>query len=201
LLAAACTDDLTDWIDTMATPGTEAFEHSLQRWRETGSIPWLVASLSKIKANNPEAAALMSAAAKLDQSSPAYVSTSFHEVRLALEAGKSDQARAQLDDLLNRHRGRLPASSLNLFLSLRMRLAKNLQEFLTYAQRLPAGFSWNEDEREMAADLGEDSELESNRWPDAFRSRRNAESERTISPQCPATSGGEQALPSICGAM
>lgn len=160
LLAAALrTDDLTDWIDTMATPGTEAFEHSLQRWRETGSIPWLVASLSKIKANNPEATALISAAERLDQSSPAYVSTSFHEVRLALEAGKSAEARAQLDDLLNRHRGRLPASSLNLFLSLRMRLAKNLQEFLTYAQRLPAGFSWNEDEREMAADLGEDSEL------------------------------------------
>lgn len=151
-------DDLTDWIDTVETPGTEALDHSLQRWHETASIPWLVAALSKIQSHNSQATALISAAAKLDQNSAAYASTSFHRVRLALEAGKSDQARAQLDDLLARQKARLPASSLNLFLGLRMRLAKNLTEFLTFAQRLPAGFSWNEDERELAADLGDDSD-------------------------------------------
>ena len=89
----------------------------------------------------------------------AFPSTAFHQVRLALEAGRFDQARAQLDDLLIRYKGRLPVASLNLFLSLRMRLARNLQEFLLYAQRLPAGFSWNDDEREMAADLAEDSDF------------------------------------------
>ena len=72
-----------------------------------------------------------------------------------MESGKIDQARAKLDELLAKHKARLPASSVNLFLSMRMRLASNLAEFLTYAPRLPAGFSWNEDEREMAADLSE----------------------------------------------
>ena len=152
-------DDLTDWIDTIETSGTEALEHSLQRWHETSSIPWLVAAISKVKSDNPQAAALISAAGKMDQASPAAASTSFHQVRLALEAGKLDQARTQLDQVLTRQKGQLPVSSLNLFLSLRMRLAKGLPEFLTYAQRLPAGFSWNEDEREMAADLTDDSEL------------------------------------------
>jgi len=42
-----------------------------------------------------------------------------------------------------------------------MALAVNLNEFLTYAQRLPAGFSWNDDGREMPADLK--AEDESNR--------------------------------------
>lgn len=152
-------DDLTDWIDTIETSGPEALEHSLQRWQETSSIPWLVASLSKVHASNPQAAALIAAAGKIDQASPAFASTSFHQVRLALEAGKLDQARLQLDQVLAKHKSRLPASSVNLFLSLRMRLAKDLAEFLNYAQRQPAGFSWNEDEREMAADLAEDSDL------------------------------------------
>ena len=152
-------DDLTDWVDTIETPGTEALDHSLQRWHDTSSIPWLVAALGKIKFDHPQAAALISAAAKVDQSAAAYASTSFHQVRLALEAGKFDQARGQLDSLLARQKGKLPVSSLNLFLSMRMRLARNLPDFLTFAQRLPAGFSWNEDEREMAADLGEDSNL------------------------------------------
>lgn len=152
-------DDLTDWIDTIETSGAEALDHSLQRWQETSSIPWLVAALSKIGSDSPQVAALLSAAAKVDQSTPAYASTSYHQVRLALAAGKYEQARIQLDELLARHKGQLPASSLNLFLSLRMRLARNLQEFLTFAQRLPAGFSWNEDEREMAADLSDDSDL------------------------------------------
>lgn len=152
-------DDLTDWIDTIETSGTEALEHSLQRWHETSSVPWLVAALSKVKAAHPQAAALISAAGKINQASPAAASTSFHQVRLALEAGKLEQARSQLDQVLAGQKGRLPASSLNLFLSLRMQLAKDLPEFLTYAQRLPAGFSWNEDEREMAADLSDDSDL------------------------------------------
>jgi len=152
-------DDLTDWIDTIETPGLEALDHSLKRWHETSSLPWLVAALGKIKPDHPQAAALLSAAAKVDQSAPGYASTSFHQIHLAMEAGKFAEARAQLDELLTRHKSRLPGSSVNLFLSLRMRLAKSLTEFLTYAQRTPAGFSYNDDGRELAADLSEDSEL------------------------------------------
>lgn len=173
-------DDLTDWIDTLETSGGEALDHSLQRWHETSSLPWLVASLSKIKAGHPQAAALVAAATKINSSNAAYASTSFHQVRLALEAGKLDQARGQLDELLARNKT-LPASSQNLFLSLRMRLAKNLSEFLTFAQRKPAGFSWNEDEREMLADLSDDSDLKEI----AGRSLFDVDATRTLNEKLP----------------
>ena len=42
---------------------------------------------------------------------------------------------------------------------LRMRTAKNLAELLADAQRLPAGFTWNEDGRQMPADASEDSDF------------------------------------------
>ena len=151
-------DDLTDWIVTVP-PGEAALNHSLDRWRETSSLPWLIVGLTKVDSGHPQAAALVAAAEKIDPNSPAFASASFHQVRLAMESGKLEQARAKLDELLAKHKASLPASSVNLFLSMRMRLASNLTEFLTYAQRRPAGFSWNEDEREMAADLSEDSDL------------------------------------------
>jgi len=152
-------DDLTDWIDTIETAGPEALDHALQRWQGTSSLPWLVAALGKVKPNHPQAAALLSAAAKVDPAAPAYASTVFHQIKLALEAGKFAEARSQLDALLVGRKHTLPVSSLNLFLSLRMRLAKNLTEFLTYSQRQPAALSYNDDGREQPADLSEDSEL------------------------------------------
>lgn len=154
-------DDLTDWIVTFESGGEEPLAHSLERWRATSAMPWLVAALSKITSAHPQAAMLASAADKVSPSSPAFASVAFHQVRLAIESGKTDQARMKLDDLLAKHRSRLPASSVNLFLGLRMQLANNLTEFLKYAQRLPAGFTWNEDEREIAANL-DDADLGKN---------------------------------------
>ena len=102
-------DDLTDWIDTVETAGPEALDHALQRWQATSSLPWLVAALGKVKPNHAQAAVLLAAAAKVDPAAPAYASTVFHQIRLALEAGKFAEARSQLDALLaSRHS--LPAS-------------------------------------------------------------------------------------------
>ena len=152
-------DDLTDWIVTLQSAGEAPLDHSLQRWRETSSMPWLVAALTKIHSGHPQAAALLAAAEKVDSGSPAFATASFHQVRLALESGRFDQARAKLDEILAKKKASLPASSVNLFLTMRTRLARSLAEFLTFAQRRPAGFSWNEDDRELPADISEDSDL------------------------------------------
>jgi hypothetical protein len=153
-------DDLTDWIVTVQAGGEGAVNHAVDRWRATSSTPWLIAALAKIQASHPQAAALLSSVEKIGPSSPAFASAAFHQIRLAAESGKLDQARAKLDDLLAKHKARLPVSSLNLFLGARMRLASNLNEVLTYAQRLPAGFSWDDDGRELPAEMSDDSDLD-----------------------------------------
>lgn len=153
-------DDLTDWIVTVQAGGEGALNHAVERWRATSSTPWLIAALAKVQASHPQAGALLSSAEKIGPSSPAFASAMFHQIRLAVESGKLDQARAKLDDLFAKHKTRLTVSALNLFLGQRMRLASNLNEVLTFAQRLPAGFSWNEDEREIPSESSEDSDFD-----------------------------------------
>ena len=151
-------DDLTDWLVTVQTGGDAALTHALERWRATTSTPWLIAALAKVQAGNPQLGALVSSAEKIGPASPAFASASFHQVRLLADAGKLDQARAKLDELLAKHKGQSTISATNLFLGMRMRMANNLTELLTYAQRRPAGFSWNEDGRELPADMSDDAE-------------------------------------------
>src|SRR4030095_13869069 len=145
-------DDLTDWVVTLQSAGAEAVDHSVAQWEATSSVPWLVAALSKVDAQNAKTAALQQAAAKIPPLSPAFSSVSFHSIRLDIAAGRSSEARSKLDDLLHKHRATFNTSTMNLLLRQRMMLSSNLEEFLTYAPRLPAGFSWNEDGREIPAE-------------------------------------------------
>jgi hypothetical protein len=145
-------DDLTDWIVTLQAGDAAARDHSMARWEATSSTPWLIAALSKVDPNDAKAAALLQAAANVPPSSPAFPSVTFESIRLDIAAGRATEARAILDDLLRNHRTRLNVSSLNLFHHQRMLTSSSLDEFLTYAQRKPAGFTWNEDGREIPAE-------------------------------------------------
>jgi hypothetical protein len=149
-------DDLTDWLVTFQSAKAETFDHALARWQATSALPWLVAALSKVEPGHAKASVLQEAAAKIPASSPAFATLSFQRVRLDIAAGRSAEARAKLDDLLQKHSSRFDLSSLNLLHQQRMMVASSLDEFLTYAQRLPAAFSWDENGREMPVD---DSEL------------------------------------------
>ncbi|HEV7747364.1 MAG TPA: hypothetical protein VGO56_20370 [Pyrinomonadaceae bacterium] len=148
-------DDLTDWILNYQSDKADAGDHALARWEATASTPWLIAALSKIDPKNPKAVLLQQAAAKIPPSSPAFQSASFQSIRLDVGAGRAANARTKLDDLLTKHRSTLNTSSLNLLLEQRMLVASNLDELLTYAQRRPAGYSWNEDGRQLPADKEE----------------------------------------------
>jgi len=155
------TDDLTDWVVTFQSADAEALNHSLARWDATSSVPWLVLALSKMDAQNPKATALQQAAAKIPASSPAFPSVSFQSIRLDIAAGRPVDARIKLDTLLQKHRATFNASAVNLLLHQRLMVSSNLEDFLTYAQRVPAGFSWDEDGTEIpveADELGSDSE-------------------------------------------
>ncbi|MEO7970246.1 MAG: hypothetical protein ABI698_03025 [bacterium] len=145
-------DDLTEWLVTLQSEKPEAGSHAFDRWQATSSVPWLIAALTKVDPKHPHADTLRRAAAAVPPNSPAFPSAVFHIARLNIAAGRFNQARAMLDELLRKDRAHLNASALNSLRHERMLVANNLDEFLTYAQSVPAGLSWNDDGREIPAE-------------------------------------------------
>lgn len=76
-------------------------------------------------------------------------------MRLLIASGKHDFARAILDQLLKVHRQKFDDTSVNLLLSQRMSLATSVADLLTFAPRLPAALSWNDDAREIPSEPSE----------------------------------------------
>jgi hypothetical protein len=128
--------DMTDWIFTFSHSCDECYDHSLQRWNETKSLPWLVAALSQADAKESALPSLLAAASKIGPDSPAYLTLTFHRLRLLEQSGNVDAARHDLDQLLAQQGNSMPISARNEFLALRMKLATNLAEFLQFAPRL-----------------------------------------------------------------
>lgn len=145
-------DELTDWIVTFEDSSAAAAAHSIERWEQTKALPWLVAAISNTDGQQPKVAALLSAAAAVDHTSPAFPSLAFHSVRLLIETKRSNEARVTLDKILVNDRQQLSPSAVNLLMAQRMTLAQNLDEFLQSAQRVPAGFSDDIDGREIPDD-------------------------------------------------
>jgi hypothetical protein len=148
-------DDVTDWALTFQVK--DSLDYSLQKWEKTASLPWLIASLSKVTAANPKSASLVEAAARVNRDSPAYASIAYHSARLMIEANRKDEARKRLDSLLASYGSSLPRSALNLFLSLRMKVATTHDDFLKYALRVPSGTTFDEDGRELPAETSSEN--------------------------------------------
>jgi hypothetical protein len=145
-------DELSDWVLTFEDETPEAAKHSLDQWEKNKTLPWLVAAISKAGGQQPKAQVLLSAAALVDHTSPAFPTVAYHSVRLLIESNRSAEARTALDQILARDRQSLSPSALNRVLALRTTLAQNLEEFLHTAPRLPAGFSDDNDGREIPDD-------------------------------------------------
>ena len=128
--------DMTDWIFTFSHSCGECYDHSLHRWNETKSLPWLVAALSQADAKESALPALLAAVSKVGPDSPAYLTLTFHRLRLLEQSGNVDATRRDLDQLLAQQRNSMPISARNEFLALRMKLSSNLAEFLQFATRL-----------------------------------------------------------------
>jgi hypothetical protein len=148
-------DDLTDWVLAIQSGSSDSLAHSLAKFRSNHSNAWLVAVLSKLKANDPNSPELIGEALKVATDSPAFPSVRFHAVRLLTEAGNASEARSLLDEVLQTNKTSLDESTRNLLLSQRLKLSTNLSEFLKLAPRLPAALSWDDDGREIPAESSE----------------------------------------------
>jgi hypothetical protein len=137
-------DDITDWILTFQSSDKSALDHSLQRWNASGGLPWLVAAISKVAPASASLPALSAAAAKIKDGSPGFPIIMFHRIRISIGSGQKDGARHLLSGFFSAVTPSLPRSSVNLFLSQRLALAQNLDEFLSNAKRVPAGYALEE---------------------------------------------------------
>ena len=144
-------DDLTDWIFAFTAANSAAAEHAFDRWHVSRSLPWLVAALAQAPSNSAHASELAEAAAKVDGSSPAYLTVAFHRARLLAGGGKRNAARLSLDAVLE-HLTQPSSSARNMFLALRMQLAPNLNEWLANAVRTPALVAIDPDPQQWAPD-------------------------------------------------
>lgn len=142
--------ELTDWVLNFQLSDDKALEYALQKWQKQHSSAWLVAALTKIDAKHKDVPALLQAADQVATTSPAFASVAFHKVRLLMEADKKTEALQQLDKILANN---LVPSARNQFLSQRMILAQNLDEFLNYAQRTVIAEGYFIDNRELPDDL------------------------------------------------
>jgi hypothetical protein len=144
-------DDLGDWIFAFTAQDGSSAEHAFQRWNTSHAMPWLVAALAQAPANSQHASDLVEAAAKVDESNPAYLTVAFHRARLLAGVGKRDAARLSIDAVLE-HLMQPSSSARNMFLALRMQVAPDFNEWLANAVRTPVLVATDPDPQQWAPD-------------------------------------------------
>lgn len=134
--------ELTDWIFTVQSSSPDGFAHAVERWQAGKNTAWLVASLINAPNDTPHAAALISASQAVKSDSAAFLTVNYHAARLQMAQGQSDAARQTLDAVLTADSLPLNKSTTSQLYSQRMLLAQNIDEFINYAQRRAAVFSY-----------------------------------------------------------
>jgi hypothetical protein len=121
------------WIVAFRTPaaGTSVFT----TWQQSHALPWLVAALTLATPQDRGVADLLAAASRIEPASPAFQTVAFHRIRLLIGLDHADESRSPLDGILPGLRKQKPDSALNAFTGERMQVARNFEEFLTYAPR------------------------------------------------------------------
>jgi len=131
--------DVGAWIyDINTLNGEKAVQDAakadvLARWHESHALPWLTAAMMFLASGDPDLAEAMTASRAVDAGSPAYYTLAWHRTRLLIEQGNADDARTELDRLLASPS--LPAGVGNLMRYQRLKLARDIGEFTTFAMR------------------------------------------------------------------
>lgn len=146
--AALKSVDMLDWITTYQSSSKKAEDHAVTRWKQTHSLPWLVAAISATEATDAAAKDIESAADKVVQSgsSPARYTLLYDLNRLDLAQGKNDLVRARLDKLFASNPSDLPLGALNAFKTQRLGVSNSLDEFVKYSIQSPLGLFYESQE-------------------------------------------------------
>ena len=136
-------EDPSDWVQTFhgmrsnyaAASRDEAAKHSIAKWQETKSLPWLIAALAASDAHTSNLQSMLTVAGEVPNSSPAYLTVRYYALRLMIGAGQSDSARRELDSLLKN--SDFPLGSRNLLNEERLKITTSLEDFLQHAPEAP----------------------------------------------------------------
>jgi hypothetical protein len=104
-------------------------------WKAKQTQPWLVAALMVAQPKNAGNSELISAAAKVPGSSPAYVTVNYQRARLMIDSGDRAGARKLTTGVLGGLKGDGTDATRNALLSLRIETATSFAEFLSDAPR------------------------------------------------------------------
>lgn len=155
--------DMLDWIDTLQStdpdissieepfPGNvkkeaalrenarrQAAAVSLRKWRETHSVPWLLAALMFARPDDPNLTDLLAASKVIPASNPGFTAIAYHRLRLS---PKNATTRNDLLTLLPSIEAREGRSATNLFAALDATTAPDIETWLKRAGRRPASES------------------------------------------------------------
>jgi len=137
-------DDVTNWLFTFQLKGAEAYLYSLKQYRSTGSEVWLMTALSQADKTSAELPSLLEAANNASRTSPGYTTIAYHQARILLDQGRSDEARKIIDPMLNAG-DELPISARNSFVDMKLQLAETLDDFLKYSLKRAFAFDFSGD--------------------------------------------------------
>ncbi|HEY9734406.1 MAG TPA: hypothetical protein V6C89_21020, partial [Drouetiella sp.] len=156
--------DLADWVITIQSSifADDSFDdspeakarvaarerrnatHALQMWRQTKSLPWLVAALTTNTLRSAGTKDLYDAANAVPASSPAYLTCRFYLADALIVSGKKQEARNLLKPLLAI--ANMPPSSRNLFTMQMAAASQTVADYLKFAvQQTPEVLQSNSD--------------------------------------------------------
>lgn len=135
LAAMRSVSPLIDWLVTFQSPAPEAKEHALAEWKKSHLPLWLVPAITRATEKDPDAPALITAAAQIDANSPGWETVTYHRIRLLIALGRARETREVFNQTFPQIQAGAHDSSANLFQGLTMRASANLNEFLVAAPR------------------------------------------------------------------
>jgi len=157
--------DPSDWVQTFQAVGRfysgvlreQTAKQAVSKWRETKSLPWLIAALAAADSNTPNLQSLLTAAWEVPHSLPGYLTVRYYAVRLMIASGQPGAARKELDSLLQGQAPDLPLGSRNLLNEERMKVSSSLEDFLQRAPEtpVPAEVDFNTGEEVPAGSAGD----------------------------------------------
>lgn len=132
-------EDMSDWI--YCYTADVPVDHVRHMYKTTKSLPWLICLASKLKVSDPDLAHVMTELSKVDKKSPAYLTALYYQVKILLDEGKIDKARALLDEPL----GAIPPSAQAALGVLKVQTARNLDELIKFSFISPAAILSGDD--------------------------------------------------------
>ena len=146
----AASDPMTPWIAAMQAasanppfehayaPRSEALAYSRKQWLARREPLWLLPLLANARPQDVQAGQVaneLAAAAQVAASHPAYQSLQYHLARLALGAGKPDQADAIAAGMLQQYGTGMSRANRNRWQAMRLVSGKSMEDFLQAALR------------------------------------------------------------------